>query len=259
MTRLWYLLAAKGTSRPEVRLSGAGTDPRRCIRSDSLFGAASKRAVTPRRGENAFYFIKINYLTLLSIWIANCSTGSGINLFARTGVCDMHSFAWWPTLIAVGVATFTDLRRRLIPNWLVLPFLLAGITASGWIDGWQGLGRSFEGLGLGLLIYGVLFWMGSMGAGDVKLAAAIGAWIGPGQLFFALFVTAIAGGIMVLVWATAAGFLPDLLKGAGNLVFGRKKGDAAPGEELVLSNPKTRKIPYAPAIALGTLISFFAR
>lgn len=171
----------------------------------------------------------------------------------------MHSLAWWPTMIALSVATFTDLRSRIIPNWLVLPFLLAGITVSIWYGGWHGAGQSLMGLGLGILIYGVLFWMGSMGAGDVKLAAAIGAWIGPSQLFFALFATAIAGGIMVLGWAALAGFLPDLFKGTGNLIFGRKKGDSEPAEKLVLSNPRTRKMPYAPAIALGTLISFFAR
>jgi prepilin peptidase CpaA len=162
-------------------------------------------------------------------------------------------------MIALSVACFTDLRRRIIPNWLVWPFWLAGLTASGWLNGWHGLGRSLEGMGLGLLVYGALFWIGSMGAGDVKLAAAIGAWVGPSQLFFALFVTAMAGGLMVLGWAIVGGFLPDLLKGAGNLVLGRKKGDAEGAEKLVLSNPKTRKMPYAPAIALGTLISFFAR
>jgi prepilin peptidase CpaA len=171
----------------------------------------------------------------------------------------MHSFAWWPTLIVVAVATFTDLRSRRIPNWLVLPFLAAGITVSGWLDGWHGIAQSLMGLGLGILLFGVLFWMGGMGAGDVKLAAAIGAWIGPMQLFFALVVTGIVGGIMAVGWAIAGGFLSDLLKGSGNLVFGRKKGETAPGEELTLSNPKTRKMPYAPAIALGTLISFFAR
>src|SRR6202167_2144202 len=113
----------------------------------------------------------------------------------------MHSFAWWPTLSVLAVATFTDLRNRRIPNWLVVPFLVIGIVASTWLHGWHGLGFSFEGLGLGLLLYGILFWMGGMGAGDVKLAAAIGAWIGPGQLFIALVVTAMAGGIMVLGWA----------------------------------------------------------
>ena len=171
----------------------------------------------------------------------------------------MHSIAWWPTLITVVAATITDLRSRLIPNWLVLPFLAAGVAVQVWMGGWHGLGQSAMGLGLGLLIYGVLFWMGSMGAGDVKLAMAIGAWVGPGQLFFALFVTAIAGGVMVLGWAMVGGFLPDLFKGTGNLIFGRKKGDEEPQDKLVLSNPKTRKMPYAPAIALGTLISFFAR
>jgi prepilin peptidase CpaA len=171
----------------------------------------------------------------------------------------MHSFAWWPTVIALAVATFTDLRTRLIPNWLVLPFLAAGITVSGWLRGWHGIGQSLLGLGLGLLVYGLLFWMGGMGAGDVKLAAAIGAWIGPTQLFFALFVTAIAGGFLVLGWAIAGGFFSDLMKGSGNLIFGRKKGETDAGDELVLSNPKKRKIPYAPAIAIGTLISFFAR
>ena len=40
----------------------------------------------------------------------------------------MHSFAWWPTLIVLAVATFTDLRSRRIPNWLVVPFLVAGIV-----------------------------------------------------------------------------------------------------------------------------------
>jgi prepilin peptidase CpaA len=57
----------------------------------------------------------------------------------------------------------------------------------------------------------------------------------------------------------AGGFLPDLFKGSGDLIFGRKKDDKQSEEKLTLSNPKTRKMPYAPAIALGTLISFFAR
>jgi len=141
-------------------------------------------------------------------------------------------------LIVLAVATFTDLRNRRIPNWLVLPFLVAGIAVSAYLHGWHGLGQSFGGLGLGLLLYGFLFWMGGMGAGDVKLAAAIGAWIGPSQLFIALIVTAMAGGIMVLGWALFGGFLKDLFKGAGDHL--------------------KRKMPYAPAIAVGTLISFFA-
>jgi prepilin peptidase CpaA len=165
----------------------------------------------------------------------------------------MHSFAWWPTLIVVAVATFTDLRSRRIPNWLVLPFLLAGVAVSGWLRGWHGVGQSLEGLGLGALLFGVLFLLGGMGAGDVKLCAAIGAWIGPGQLLIALVLTGLAGGVMVIGWALYAGFFRELFQGAGDLVFGWNKGDRA-----ALSDAKRRKMPYAPAIAIGTLISFFA-
>jgi prepilin peptidase CpaA len=170
----------------------------------------------------------------------------------------MNSFAWWPTVIVLAVATFTDLRSRRIPNWLVLPFLVLGISVSAWLHGWHGLGQSFEGLGLGLLIYGFLFWMGGMGAGDVKLCAAIGAWIGPDQLFIALVITGLTGGVMVLCWAAFGGFLKELFTGTSNLVFGIKDRGTLHDPELVISNPRKRKIPYAPAIAIGTLISFFS-
>jgi prepilin peptidase CpaA len=170
----------------------------------------------------------------------------------------MHSFAWWPTLVVLAVATFTDLRTRRIPNWLVLPFLVAGIVVSAWLHGWHGIGQSFAGLGLGVLIYGFLFWMGGMGAGDVKLCAAIGAWIGPDQLFVALVITAIAGGIMALCWAAFGGFLKELFTGTSNLAFGWKDRGMHTDPELVLSNPLKRKMPYAPAIAIGTLMSFFS-
>jgi prepilin peptidase CpaA len=171
----------------------------------------------------------------------------------------MHSIAWWPTCFVLVVATCTDLRSRRIPNWLVFPFLVAGIAVSGWLGGWHGIGMSFAGLGLGAAVFGILAAMGGMGMGDVKLLAAIGAWVGPMQLLIALVVTGIAGGLMALCWAVAGGFVGQLFSGAGDLVFGLGKRGVAPHPELVLSNPLTRKMPYAPAIAVGTLISFFSR
>lgn len=171
----------------------------------------------------------------------------------------MHSFAWWPTLAVLGVATFTDLRSRRIPNWLVLPFLLAGFAVSGWMYGWHGFGQSLGGASLGLVLFGILFWMGGMGAGDVKLCAAIGAWIGPQQLILALVITGMAGGVMVLCWAIFGGFIKELFTGASNLAFGWRDRGGVRDPEMVISNPLKRKMPYAPAIAIGTLISFFAR
>ena len=171
----------------------------------------------------------------------------------------MHSIAWWPTVFVLGVATFTDLRSRRIPNWLVLPFLIAGVALAGWQHGWHGIGQSMSGLAFGALAYGSICWMGGMGMGDVKLCAAIGAWIGPSQLLIALVLTGIAGGIMALVWAAFGGFLGDMFGNIGSLVLNIKMRGMRPHPELVLSNPAVRKMPYAPAIALGTLASFFAR
>ena len=170
----------------------------------------------------------------------------------------MHWVAWWPTVAVLAIATFTDLRSRRIPNWLVVPFLVAGLLLSGVRFGWHGLAHSFGGLALGLAIFGIPAVMGGMGMGDVKLCAAIGAWIWSQQLFVALVVTAMAGGIMALAWAAAGGFLGELFSSAGRLVFSSAKRGLKPDSELNLDNPLARKMPYAPAIAIGTLISFFS-
>lgn len=171
----------------------------------------------------------------------------------------MHSVAWWPTFIVLAVATFTDLRSRRIPNWLVIPFLLVGFAVSGTLHGWHGIVQSLAGLGVGALLFGLLHLMGGMGMGDVKLCAAIGVWIGPSQMLTALVLTGIAGGIIALCWAIAGGFVGEMFSGAGELIFGLKRRGLRPHPEIVLNNPLSRKMPYAPAIAIGTLISFFSR
>ena len=172
----------------------------------------------------------------------------------------MHSIAWWPTVVVLAVSTFTDLRSRRIPNWLVLPFLIAGIVVSFGPKTWHVIGavQSLEGMGLGLLLFGFLAWMGGMGMGDVKLCAAIGAWVGPKQLFVALVITGIAGGVMAVLWAAMGGFLGELFSGTSGLLFGWKERGLKKDPEMTLANPRARKMPYAPAIAIGTLMSFFA-
>lgn len=177
----------------------------------------------------------------------------------------MHSIAWWPTLIVVLIATATDLRSRRIPNWLVLPFLVAGFAVSGWLHSWHGIVHSAEGMGLALVVFGFFFWVGGMGAGDVKLCAAIGAWIGPQQMFLALIFIALAGGLMAISWAVLGGFANELFQETGSLFLGwKKKQTADAGDSPSAAQPEPRKalrrrMPYAPAIAIGTLMSFFAR
>lgn len=164
----------------------------------------------------------------------------------------MHWIAWWPTVAVLAVATFTDLRSRRIPNLLVLPFMALGLVVSTINGGWHGLVHSLAGLVLGGTVFGVLAAMGGMGMGDVKLCAAIGAWIWSRQMFVALVLTGLAGGVLALAWAIFGGFLLELALNFLRLIAGRKL------PEQTLENPLTRKMPYAPAIAIGTLVSFLA-
>lgn len=170
----------------------------------------------------------------------------------------MHVAAWWPTVITVLIAAITDLRSRRIPNWLIgLSFSSALITAVA-THGAAGLGKSLAGAALGAGIMGLLWFLGGMGMGDVKLCVAVGAWIGPGQLVMALVVMGVAGGVMALAWAMWGGFLRQSLEGAGDLVYGWRRRGVRRNDRLTLGSPGARSIPYAPAIAIGTIFSFLA-
>ncbi len=95
--------------------------------------------------------------------------------------------------------------------------------------------------------------------GDVKLCAGLGAWLGPSQLLLALALTGLAGGVMALIWAVYGGFTQDMLSGTADLVFGWRKRGLRPHSTLVLRHPSARKMPYAPAIAVGALLSFLGQ
>lgn len=121
------------------------------------------------------------------------------------------------------------------------------------------MGKSLAGAALGAGILGALYLLGGMGLGDVKLCAAVGAWIGPSQLFVALVVMGVAGGVIALIWAACGGFLKQSLQGAGDLVCGWGRGASRRHPRLTLESPGAKSIPYAPAIAIGVVFSFLGR
>ena len=168
----------------------------------------------------------------------------------------MRSIAFWPVIVALGIACFTDIRSRRIPNSLVLPFALAGVVASCLFQGKSGLWSALCGISLAAIVCGVFCYLRGMGMGDLKLCAAIGAWIGPEQLGFALVMTFIAGALIGIVWALLRGSLSTSLTSTGNLLAGFTKTGIRPHDTIVLENPNRLKIPFAPAIAFGTLFSF---
>lgn len=169
----------------------------------------------------------------------------------------MHSIAWWPVLTITMVAAAWDLRTRRIPNWLVMPFMVAGPVVTGCTQGWRGVGQSLEGWMLGVSAYGILCWMGGMGMGDLKLAAAIGGWVGPSQCLAAMVLTGVVGGAIAAVWVVAGGFTGPTLLNVQDLLSHIGRHGFKPHPELAVTKAKTHMLPYAPAIAVGTLLSFW--
>jgi len=96
------------------------------------------------------------------------------------------------------VCTITDLKERKIYNMVVLPAFLLGFGCNIVIAGWPGLVQSTMGLLVGLAILFIPFALKGMGAGDVKLLAAIGAIKGPVFVFYTALGMGLAGGIMAL-------------------------------------------------------------
>src|SRR5713101_1071376 len=171
----------------------------------------------------------------------------------------MHTVAWWPTLAVLVVATVVDIRSRRIPNWLSLPFLVIGVVGSAIRGGLPAVGQSVAGIAVAVAVAGILCYLRGMGMGDLKLCAAVGAWIGPGQLLFALVATGIAGGFLAAGYALWCGSLGRSLDTTAELVSGFGKQGFRPHPTITLDNAVSLKMPYAPAIAMGTIFSFFTR
>src|SRR6266581_2622139 len=93
-------------------------------------------------------------------------------------------------------AAISDVKERRIPNLLTYPALAAGLLLQGILHGWRGLQL---GLGGSLLFGGVFFMfylVRAMGAGDVKLAAALGSIVGFPAMLPVMVATALAGGAL---------------------------------------------------------------
>jgi prepilin peptidase CpaA len=156
------------------------------------------------------------------------------------------------TTIVLLVATVYDIRFRRIPNWLTFPALVLGIGYHTIIGGFYGLGFSFLGMVVGFGFFFLFYIAGGMGAGDVKLMAALGSFLGPTDVLYAGAYTAIAGGVYALILILARkenrkafaryGIMAKALLTTGHFA-------SIPENE----NIKTTPLCYGVAIAAGTI------
>lgn len=152
--------------------------------------------------------------------------------------------------VAAGV---TDWRSRRIPNWLTVPGLLVGIAANALAGGWSGVKTSLLGAGLGLLLLLPFVFVRSLGAGDWKLAGALGAFLGSAALIDVLMGSVFVAGIMALGLVIYKRRLKETLRNIGRLLAAMVTF-RMPGPEVSLDNPQSLKIPYGVALALTTLL-----
>jgi prepilin peptidase CpaA len=144
-----------------------------------------------------------------------------------------------------------DLRRRRIPNAVAGFVFVTGLVASGYHGGVLG---ALSGLSASVVLVGLLFapWKGGgIGGGDVKLAAATGAWVGLPHLIWFVLASALAGGVVSAVFYLFASPAARAEVKA-NLVLAGLQGEMPP----VASHRKGHlSVPYAIAISAGAIIA----
>jgi prepilin peptidase CpaA len=160
-----------------------------------------------------------------------------------------------PILIAVALtAGIFDLRHRRIPNWLTISGIALGVAVNA-VCGVDGLTNALLGMGSALAIYLPLFLVRGMGAGDVKLMAAVGALAGPQHWFQIFITTAVLGGISALALVSARGrwfeTRSNLVLMGRELLAWRSPADASP--ELDFRSSKCLALPHGTTIAIGVL------
>ncbi|MGF6272551.1 prepilin peptidase CpaA [Massilia sp. UYP11] len=168
-------------------------------------------------------------------------------------------------LALLGAAVWHDVRARRIPNAVMFPGMLAAFALHALLPagpglfgpqvGGLGLLQSLGGWGLGLALLLPMYALRLMGAGDVKLLAMVGAFVGAGQTLTVGLVTLLAGGLLAAAFAAWKGSLRRLAGNAWQMVMravfsalaGRTAAPPAPPEAA------SGRLPYAVAIAAAAI------
>lgn len=151
-------------------------------------------------------------------------------------------------------AAWHDIKSHRIPNLLILTGALTGLLLRTGLEGWVGLVQAIEGFLVGLAVLLPFHVLRMLGAGDVKLMAMVGVFLGPWGVLGALLATFLAGGVLALAFAMRVGAMRRMMHNLKLMAFGSmlrmSEGKAPSVDDLPES---MGKLPYAVAIAVGTL------
>ena len=156
-------------------------------------------------------------------------------------------------VVVASIGAISDVRKARIPNWLTYSSLITALVLRAGLMGWSG----FKSGALGMLAAGgiflILFVLGAMGGGDMKLMAAIGAWVGSAYVVTILLVAAMAGGVLALVQIIFGRRGWQTLRNLLELLRFRLTSGLQPHPVLNVREAGSDRVPYGLAIALATV------
>jgi len=159
-------------------------------------------------------------------------------------------------LVMLLAAALFDVMYRRIPNWLTVSGVVLGLVMNAIIGAPRGgIVFALSGFLVGFAVYAVLYALRAMGAGDVKLMAAIGALVGWKSWFGIFLLTAIIGGAMALILVISRGRLKKTVFNVGFILSEMKSGRPAylKNEELDVRNKKSLGLPHGAVIAVSSV------
>jgi prepilin peptidase CpaA len=164
----------------------------------------------------------------------------------------------WTAAFAIGAAAcWFDVRTRRIPNWLTFPAAALGLVAATFANGGSGTASSAGGLLFGLGLFFPLFLLKGLGAGDVKLMGALGAWLGTSVIFGVAFYTSLAGGVLALALIVRHRYAAQAARNLWLLLTHWRVFGIEPVDAVTLETSKGPKLPYALPIATGLALTFW--
>lgn len=158
-------------------------------------------------------------------------------------------------VISALAGAISDVRAARIPNWLTYGSVVAAFAVRA-MWGWPGLKGGLIGLLAGGGVFFVLYLLGGMGAGDVKLMAAVGTWAGGGRTVVVLVAAAIAGGLLAVGYMIFYRRVRSTLLNVVELFRHHLVSGIRPHPSLNVQEGGGLRIPYGLAIAIGTLYCF---
>ncbi len=155
----------------------------------------------------------------------------------------------------VVVAAIFDVRNHRIPNWLVLlgavTCMVGQMIQPALLD--FGIAGALRGIAVGFALLLPLYILRATGAGDVKLMAMVGAYLGPWGVASAALLSFLAGGVLALAVVLARGALGQLFANLRTMLFGTLLNAMTTGKTTITAPAASvGKLPYGVAIAIGT-------